>query len=903
MLAAGRIVMPKGLKDILQRVLFVETGTPRTGGDPVPTRIGDLDFSFLTFDELVGQRAIDPDTTFQVLSLRSFKQAVAEEWERYARTVGLAAENTISRRLRKTDTCVQESDDTFLFLFDAPSDEAATEKLHDITEALMRRLIGDRFAGVQAQITQIDAGEIMDAVGKLDEAALDRAVEAATVVTLSSAAEGPRLVPIDPPGDRNADGPVLVTDDPRDRSGSSAEQGEGEGAGPAWTALGRHGRHDWDEIAPDRRSRLIKLGANDRPQFPKAGWETLDRLDRPAKPIGAAAADDPDGDAAATGGRKRGGDPGWDEVPPLGTMGRDADGAAAAAGAEGRAAARAADGRWEEVPPTATPRSHHISSDALAAGDGRTASDRRRDGGDPQWAPDAQKPGAPQDWHAIETAKPEYLAEAGEGAAGDDEDGTQAAGARKRGGDWREIAADRTEAPAKRWPGYDGGVVPPEAGSPTSGDRHEDETRWQFGRDRQQVTADPRWPATATKVGKAPGPAGASGTRTAPIADWQQTRERPAEQAEWSGKSGPAAAEDYQWEGISGDRPVVAHDVMTDPLVGKPDRDWGDPTRTREETAGLVESDPLPRRRDMDWPTLIEVGTVVGHDLMVDHYNPGPPKAAPWQPLVWPPPATAKRRRPTLPGSAVTSTLPPGLVAGYWPVLNATAQRVDTYMAVPMTIGEDGAAPHVIRLGPASPTEARVAIDLAMLYATLDRIERNIDARQGWFMVAPLGFDTLMPPHFETAKLILEHFPAAARGRYLLLEVGRWPQDLPRGAMTALRNVLPGLCRDVLLRIDGNGPPPQAIVDLRASGLGLDLADFGRRRCPHLPRPGRGLRTYLWGVDDPEGVAQVAKDGHWLVGGAGLGPPLSVPQPWQGPAWKPLDPVRRGGGTKAAAGR
>ncbi len=892
--------MSRGLKDLLQRVLYVETASEQAGGQGTTSRIGELDFSFLTFDELVSQRAVDPNTTFQVLSLRSFKEAVSEEWEKYARTVGLAAENTISRRLRKSDTCVHESDDTFLFLFDVPDDAVATEKLHDITEALMKRLIGDRFVGVHAQLTQVDAAEIMDAVGELDEAALDRAVEAATVVMLDTAADGSaHLVPLEPPEGGDKAAPKLVTDDPLDRATTLKRDGDGDTDDAQWTAQGRDKRERWTEIDPDRPNKLIKLGANDRPEGREEKWQTLKRVDDANAPMKLTANDrssDAERRTAKTG---KQGDLDWDTIEPLtvptGSVAADFGETGNRRGTSG------AVGVWESAPATASSMPQFDPGDADAGGEGQSTTDDRHHAEDAEWTEAAGESGTDQRWHTIDREGSEArLTEDAKGAS-EAAKSTKTAGRHKPDAEWEQLETKSGGPDGDHWPGHDGSVVEMGVGSPTSGNRDEAATEWQTPDVPGAAQPDPAWPSTTTRENDISARANQTETRSATAGHWAETRDRPISEAEWSRTTKARPDEGARWGGSTGERAGSSNDVASDPLPSKPNNDWGGPTETRQEEGGLIESDPIVPRPDFDWPMMIEVGTVVGHDLTHDHYDPGPPKAAPWQHLTWPPPDTAKRRRPKLPDSAVTAALPAGLVAGFWPVWNSTTRRVDTYLAAPMAAGEDGSSPRVMHLGRASPVAAKVAVDLAMLYATLDRIERNIDARQGWLMVVPLGFTTLMPPHFETTKLILEHFPSAARGRYLLLEIGGWPKAPPTAALGALRNVLPGLCRDVLLRIDGNGPPPQAIADLRACGLGLDLADFGRRRCPTLPRPGRGLRTFLWGLDDAQGVAQAA-DGHWLVSGAGLGPPLAVPQPWSGPEWRPMTDTDRAAGQRNAAG-
>ena len=182
----------RSLETFFNRTLFVEVQHPtrdRSSDDAMrhlQARLNDTDFTFLTFEELIRERAVPDGTQLQILSLRSFKQALDDAWTDVAHTVLLAAENTISLRLRPADICTRESDDTFLFEFASKQPKEARTKVEEITTALMTCLIGDRFAGVRVQLAEIDVQEILTGSGELDPEKLDAVIRHADTFVLES---------------------------------------------------------------------------------------------------------------------------------------------------------------------------------------------------------------------------------------------------------------------------------------------------------------------------------------------------------------------------------------------------------------------------------------------------------------------------------------------------------------------------------------------------------------------------------------------------------------------------------------------------------------------------------------------------------------------------------------------
>ncbi len=182
----------KSLEAFFNRTLFVEVQHPtldRASDDGMrrlQERLNETDFTFLTFEDLIRERAVPDGTKLQILSLRSFKEALDDVWTEVAHTVLLSAENTISLRLRPADVCTREADDTFLFEFATKQPQEARTKVEEITTALMTCLIGDRFAGVRVQLAEIEVQEILTDSGELDPEKLDAVIRHADTFVMES---------------------------------------------------------------------------------------------------------------------------------------------------------------------------------------------------------------------------------------------------------------------------------------------------------------------------------------------------------------------------------------------------------------------------------------------------------------------------------------------------------------------------------------------------------------------------------------------------------------------------------------------------------------------------------------------------------------------------------------------
>ncbi len=912
--------MAKGLRDLLDRVLYVQVGPERSARSDGPSKIATLDFSFLTFDEMLSDRVADDGSgTFQVMSLRSFKEAIADEWDKHRRTIGLATENTIFQHLRPRDRCAQEDDDTYLFLFDVPNGDIAGERLRALTTDLMQCLIGDRFAGVRAQLVEVGAEDITDETGALDPQKLDAVLAEAPVVTLETTPAGePMLVEIE------------VTDRRRDD--------------PDWQEDARSAETDATLVAGGRRAaRLVEMettgGRSTR------DWEAM--------PPGAAG---PEARLAEAEGR-RGKDLAWEAVEG------GSETAAVATGATRTVAETAADlvesrgprddADWQALPATGP----------LAGGP--DAAWRARQTGEARLVDDGTA--TAESWQAVlvgsdlphhflpplggwsqdrEETAARLVTVAGEAPA--DRDPWAGAGHAA----WTEIATVTPPAPDRAL-----GPVSPADFVIVSKPAPEAETPWPASTDRPEAAPLP-WPGLALPIvtesalvrsmaEAAMAEARLVTDRSAPAADqtpidWPVSTTREIETpplvTDYAGQGEPEIA----WHS----RAVVEVDGVDTP--GRWDRvssgataagpDWGRSVE-RDRTGQMVRVETITgRQRSIDWeegtaasrpappapaarapgepsfrgarqatewgwmPTLHEVADEPDFHPTPD---PGAAREPAWGSLAWPPPGLQRPGAPALPEGLAEARLPAGLTAGYWPAWNAMTGRVDTFVAVPMRSHDGEARPsRVVRLMAGAPAALRTAVDLALLHATLKRIEENIEARKRLMLVLPLHVETLCSENLGVVRGILEAFPAAASARYLYLELTDWPANLTEAAMAPLRNRLPTLCRDVLLRVDAHGPPPRAIADLRAAAIGFDLGPLGRRRCPVMGRPAGGLRTYVWGVDDPDGLGQVIADGHWLTNGPELGPPVGVPSDDEPMRLSPVvNPARLAARTAATAKR
>lgn len=202
---------------------------PSAAGDPAaprtraPTALETLDFSWLTLDEVLRSEPGLLATKLHVITLRQFRESIGEEWDRLADRVGMIADGVVRRFLGPKNVFGRYSDDTFILSFSALSESEGRRQAVLVANELMHRLIGERFAGAQILVTEVDTEVLLDGEGGLSNALLEEALsEAEPVEMFNQRFETgilPTLVAID--GSKvgaAADDLSAGTIDPRDRS-------------------------------------------------------------------------------------------------------------------------------------------------------------------------------------------------------------------------------------------------------------------------------------------------------------------------------------------------------------------------------------------------------------------------------------------------------------------------------------------------------------------------------------------------------------------------------------------------------------------------------------------------------------------------------------------------------------
>lgn len=282
-----------------------------------------------------------------------------------------------------------------------------------------------------------------------------------------------------------------------------------------------------------------------------------------------------------------------------------------------------------------------------------------------------------------------------------------------------------------------------------------------------------------------------------------------------------------------------------------------------------------PRDRRDDWLPPGDLEFVSDDDAEEPPEQDGPAAARgiDWTPLVWPPTDERRRRPVDLPLDALEYRLPDGLELGYWPAWDARREVVDTYVATALATDPDGRRQSYT----ASGNDASVR-DVALLFATLEQIQRNIEARHRLHMVVPIGFNTLILPGLATVKAILRHFPDAARARHLIIEITDVPQRPNPKDLGALRRLLSALCRDTIVRLGVHGPSRSAIETLGPGAVSLQRCRSLREPMPDGAAFANGRRLCFWGIDDKSMLAPAIRAQPWLVGGDAVGPIAAKPR-------------------------
>lgn len=184
--------------------------------------IESMDFSGLTLEEILRLEPGLLATKLHIVTLRSFRGMVGEEWPRLVERVGMIVDGVMRRYLGPKSLYTRYGEDTFILGFTTLSEEDGRRQAVLVVNELMQRLIGDRFVGAQICLAEVYPEEVLDADGKLDTEAMESRIAAAappeaaereTAATGAKAdrAEGwsaaepaasrpeARLVPLEPP--------------------------------------------------------------------------------------------------------------------------------------------------------------------------------------------------------------------------------------------------------------------------------------------------------------------------------------------------------------------------------------------------------------------------------------------------------------------------------------------------------------------------------------------------------------------------------------------------------------------------------------------------------------------------------------------------------------------------------
>ncbi len=151
--------------------------------------IDTVDFSFLTLEEIIRTEPGSLGETLHIISLRSFKQALGEEWNQFAKKVQLIAESVVRRHLGRKGAAGMQDDDTFVLSFVSLPKPEADQLCRLIAIDFMKILIGERFADAAIRVGEVSRDRVLRGDGTLDLAAMDAAIDRATPNVLSAEGE------------------------------------------------------------------------------------------------------------------------------------------------------------------------------------------------------------------------------------------------------------------------------------------------------------------------------------------------------------------------------------------------------------------------------------------------------------------------------------------------------------------------------------------------------------------------------------------------------------------------------------------------------------------------------------------------------------------------------------------
>ena len=251
-------LLPDGLDGI--RRLFLRDGEDRhdhaaAGGHR--SLIDTVDFSDLTLEEILKTEPGLLAVRLHVLTLRRFKEMIADDWSRYADKVALISDGVFRRFLGPRQIFGHHGDDTFILSFADLDPVQGRHLAVTIANELMHRLIGDRFAGAQICVGEVDRDALLAADGEIDVEAIEQAVTESEPIDLDqNGAAGRSAEPpsgawqaLDAPDGSKAQ-PVLVATAP-----SATRSG---GGAPEWRSL------SWPP-GGKREDRYIDPGSLDQP--------------------------------------------------------------------------------------------------------------------------------------------------------------------------------------------------------------------------------------------------------------------------------------------------------------------------------------------------------------------------------------------------------------------------------------------------------------------------------------------------------------------------------------------------------------------------------------------------------------------------------------------------------------
>ena len=193
-----------------------------------------MDFSGLTLEEVLSLEPGLLATKLHIVSLRSFREMVGDDWERLSDRVTMIVDGVMRRFLGPKGLYTRHGDDTFVLGFSALPEEEGRRLAVQVVNELMHRLIGERFVGAQICLAELDLEDILDDDGALDLEALDAKIDAAEPVAVDAV-----LLPASPQAIDDVNWHALEPDEgPAQTRGAAVGQPDSTAKlGPRWVPL------------------------------------------------------------------------------------------------------------------------------------------------------------------------------------------------------------------------------------------------------------------------------------------------------------------------------------------------------------------------------------------------------------------------------------------------------------------------------------------------------------------------------------------------------------------------------------------------------------------------------------------------------------------------------------------